>query len=204
MYIAADGCQPGQDTGQVGHAGAFPSRGVKGEGDVFTLSQDGRNQAGQSGARTRFQKQPYPGGIHRFNLGHELDRFGQLPGQQFFGGGHVGRIFGRAAVGIDRNLGRIEFDLLNRCQKRHCGIGHQRAVESGRHRQAFAGKFALRKYLCSPFDLSAASRQNRLGRGVAVSDYQIEAFFSDDLLDGRQRRRDRQHASLVAGARSHQ
>ncbi len=203
-HLAAQCRQSGQNAGQVAHAGTFAARGIQRQGNMLALTQDGRYQSGQPGARTDLDKQPYSGGVHRFDLGHELDRPGQLPSQQGFGCGDVGRVFGRAAVGIDREPGRVEFDLVKRGQKRHRGIGHQRAVESGCHRQAFAGKFAFGQDLCGSFDLGTAAGQNRLGGGVAVGDHQIETFFGNDLLDDCQRGRNRQHAALVAAAGAHQ
>ena len=171
---------------------------------MFALTQDGRNQAGQPGARADFDKSPYTGGVHRFDLVHELHRPGQLPGQQCLGSVGAGRVYCRGAVGVNRNPGGLEIDLIQRGQERRRGIGHQRAVESGSHRQALAGEFAAGKDLCGPFDLGRSSGQDRLGGGVAVGDHQLQSFFGDDLLDGRQGGGNRQHAALVAAAGAHQ
>ncbi len=171
---------------------------------MLALTEDSRDKAGQPCTGSDFCKDPDAVGVHRLDLSYEFHRSGQLSGQKLSGCGQIGRVSGGGAVGIDRDAGSIEFDLINCGQERNRCVGNQRTVEGGRHRQALAGKFALGKNLRSTFYFSGTARQNRLGGSITIGDYQIQTFFGNDLLNGCQRGRDRQHAALVAGSGSHQ
>ena len=84
--------QLGQGAGQIGDAGALAAGSIKGHGRVVAIAEDRLDQAGQPCARTDLDKGADAGGVHRLDLGDELDRSGQLAGEQVPGRGRIGRI----------------------------------------------------------------------------------------------------------------
>jgi len=203
-HVIPLGSQLGQEPRQVEHAGAFAAGGVQGKGQMVAVSEDRLDQAGKTGTGANLDEGADPGGIHGLDLGDKLHRAGQLSGQQLPGGGRLRRVNGSAAVGIDRYDPCGKGDIVQGGQERYGRIGHQRAVKSGCHRQLLAGETPGGKQCGGAVDLGAAAGENRLIRGVTVGDHQVEPFFGEDLLDGRQRCGNGQHAPPVACAFGHQ
>ena len=142
--------------------------------------------------------------MHGFDLGNKFYRLRQLPCQEFPGLGFFGRVFGGGGIGKYRDAAGGEFDF-GQCGQEWCGgICHQGAVEGGGHRQLLAGQFAGLAGADRPGDFVTAPGKYGLGRGVTVSNDQIEFFFSQHLLYVCQRRGDRQHAAFIASATCHQ
>ena len=102
MHGMADHRQLGESPGQVGDAGALAVRGIDGERQVRTLTEDRLHQAGQPVAGTDLQETGDAGGVHRLDLGDEFDRLGELGRQLGLGRRRVRRVDGRRGVGIDR------------------------------------------------------------------------------------------------------
>ena len=201
--VTKDG-QLGQDAGQIGNAGALAVGRVKGQGQVIPHPEDRLYQTRQASAGAHLHKGADSGGMERLDLGHELHRSNQLPGEERLGRVLVVRIRRGGSVGVYRQPGLPECDIGQSCQERFSGVGHQLTMKGGSHRQALAGELAGGKYGDGPLDLGAAAGKNRLRRSVPVGDDQVESLFGKSLLDNGQRSRYRQHPPLVATAGRHE
>ena len=156
---------------------------VQGNAAVLTVTKDRLDQTRQAGTRANLNKTADTGCVHRFNLGNKLNRAGQLIGQQLFGCCCVSRVGGGIAVSIDRHGRAAQLDISQTSQKRYCGISHQGAVEGSCNRQLFTGELtALTGSFCQ-FDLVGCTGQDRLGRGIAVGNHQVDLFLSQHLLN---------------------
>ncbi len=202
--VVSEHRQLGQSPGQVGNAVTLAGRCIDGKGKVVAVAEDRLHQPGQARSRPDLQKGANPGGIERLDLGDEFHRHGELFCQELPGSVRISRIGGSGAVGIDGQPGLVQFDLCQGGQKGRGCVGDQRAVEGGGNRQALAGELSRGKDSCCTLDFTAAPGQDGLGRGIAIGDHQVEPFFSQDLLDQRQRGRDGQHAPLVATTCGHE
>ena len=164
--MAEDG-ELGKGAGQVDDTGAFSGRGIDSHGNMVPLSEDGLDEASQSSPRADLDKGAHPGGIHRFDLGDEFHRPCQLAGEECFCRCRFDGIGGCGGVGVDRYQRLSEVYIFQCLMKRCDGRRDEGAVESGA-RKPLAGEAANGKSGHCPFYFAGASRQDRLGRGVAV------------------------------------
>ncbi len=172
-----------QAASQVNQSVALAIGAVQGHAAMFFVPKDRLDQTGQPGTRANLNKATDASSVHGLNLGHKLNRTGQLTSQQFFDGNSFSRVGASGAVGIDRHAGTAQLDISQTSQKRCCSISHQRAVEGSSNRQLFAGQFAALAGSFGQFDLVGCAGQDRLGRGIAVGNHQIDLFFSQHLLN---------------------
>ncbi len=171
---------------------------------MLTVTQNRLDQTCQPCAGSDLHKGADAIVIHRLNLGHKLNRAGQLVGQQFLDGCTVSRVGGCSAVGIDRHGPIAKPDISQCCQKRRCCISNQCAVEGCRNRQLFTGELTACAGCLGQSDLIGCAGQHRLGRCIAVGNYQVDLFLSQHLLNRCQWCRDCQHAAFVTTACCHQ
>ena len=125
--------------GQVGHARTFADRRIERDHVMRFVGQDRLDQSCQRPAWSDLDECPHTGASHVANLLDELDRLGDLLGQNIADHLRIARILAGCRVGEDGQLSGVERDWLQGGAERLGGAGDQRAVERGRDRQTDVG-----------------------------------------------------------------
>ncbi len=201
---AADRRQLRQGAGQVVNPRAFAAGGIDGDRMVWALAEDRPDHPGQAGTGSNLEESAHPGGVHRFDFGDEIDRTGQLGGENLAGGlGGLG-ISGTGTVGIDLGDRFLEIYRLQAFAEGPAGTGHQFTVKGRGHRQLLVVEPTFVELPCGFFDLGTRPGKDPLGRGVAVGQDQIQPGRREEVLDLLEGRRDCQHRAAIAFAGGHQ
>ena len=196
--------EPGQDTGEVGDVPPPASRGVHGDGGVRALAEDRADEPGELAVGADFQEGPDARAVQCFDLRDELDRPGELPGEQ--GAGRVGIVrvgLGRG-VGVDRDARGREGDGAQLRAKRPARLGDEPAVKGGGDGQRARCDRALLEQPRGPRDLLGGAGKDRLLGSVLVRDHQIKPFVAQHGFHPVERREDGEHRAALTRAVGHQ
>src|SRR4051812_10187134 len=98
----AQGGEPRQTAREIVEARTLARRRIGGERLMRTLAEDRIDQSGESGAGAGLDEGPHAVAIQLLDLGDELDRAGELSGEQVAGLVFAGRIRPGGRVGVNR------------------------------------------------------------------------------------------------------
>ena len=132
-------------------------------------------------------------------LSHEIHRLCQLISEEVAGRRGIGGVRGRGRVRPYGNGSRCEDDPIEGRAERPGRVRDEQAVERRRNRQARRPDARRGEVLLGLFDFGGRPRENRLARGVAVRDDDIEPSARDRFHVVGGRSEDGEHGPRIAG-----
>ena len=132
---------------------AFAAGGIDGDRMVIALAENRLDHPGQAGTGSDLEECAHTGSVHRFDFGDEIDRAGQLDGENFTGCLGGLRISCTGAVGIDSGRRLFEIYRLQALAERPAGIGYQFTVKGRGNRQLLVAEAQFIELACRFVDL---------------------------------------------------
>ena len=197
LHVDAGCRQLGQAEQQAAQAAALA---VERDGDGIAAGQRLLRHVGAGALGAQLDEDAGAGGVHRLDLGNELDAVEQVPVQRAADAVDVRRIGRAGGVGVDREARLVQRRRLDGGGEADLRAGHQLGVERAGNRQArhaHTGGFEVLRHL---FDFGGGAGNDRLLGRVVVGDLDA-AEAGDGLLHHLALRLHRDHGAGRAAAR---
>ena len=202
----AQGREVRQDRRQADQSAVRAALQIDGQRGVVLAFEDRRRQARQLGVGADLDEGSGAVAVHGLDHRRELDRPGELIGQQVASLVGRGRVRRAGRVGEDRDRPPRNLDAAKRLPQRIARLGDEPTMKRRRDRQSLGRCLLGREQPLRPLDLADRAGQDALARPVLVGDDDVEPVPPNELGEMIGGGEDGEHGAriVVAGAIGHE